>query len=85
MRHLAIDTLVDVAQQEGQGQLWALRALGDLPPELVRDLGGDQLTPELEAALEPMWIAQRDWLRAGQGLEGLRALDVQKVRFDPLP
>lgn len=85
MRHLAIDTLVDVAQQEGQGQLWALRALGDLPPELVRKLGGDQLTPEVEAALEPMWIAQRDWLRAGQGLEGLRALDVQKVRFDPLP
>lgn len=85
MRHLAIGTLVDLAQHEGKGRLWALRALGDLPPELVRELGGDQLTPEVEEALEPIWIAQRDWLRSGVGSEGLEALDVQKVRFDPLP
>lgn len=84
MRHLAIEMLIDVARQEGQGRLWALRALGDLPPELVRELGGDRFTPEVEGALEPMWIAQRDWLRAGAGSEGLQALDVQKVRFDPL-
>lgn len=84
MRHLAVDTLIDVASHEGPGRLWALRALGDLPSELVRDLAGEQLTPELAEALEPMWIGQRDWLRAGEGVEGLQALDVQKVRFDPL-
>lgn len=84
MRHLAIDPLLEVAAEPGRGRLWALRALGDLSPDLVRDLGGEHLTPEIEEVLEPMWVAQSDWLRAGDGAEGLEALDVQKVRFDPL-
>lgn len=84
MRHLKVPTLIEVALEEGSGRLWALRALGDLPPDIVRDLGGDHLTPDLESALEPIWIAQRDWLRQGEGAEGLDSLGVQKVRFDPL-
>lgn len=84
MRHLKVPTLIEVALDEGTGRLWALRALGDLPPEIVRDLGSESLTPDLEGALEPIWIAQRDWLRNGEGAEGLDSLGVQKVRFDPL-
>jgi hypothetical protein len=84
MRHLEVRTLIEVAIEAGHGRLWALRALGDLPPELVRDLGDNVLTPEVEEALEPLWIAQRDWLRSGDGAEGLEALDVQRLRFDPL-
>lgn len=84
MRHLKVPTLIEVALEEGTGRLWALRALGDLPPEIVRDLGAERLTPDLESALEPIWIAQRDWLRQGEGAEGLDSLGIQKVRFDPL-
>lgn len=84
MRHLKVPTLIEVSLDEGTGRLWALRALGDLPPEIVRDLGAEHLTPDLERALEPIWIAQRDWLRQGEGAEGLDSLGIQKVRFDPL-
>jgi hypothetical protein len=63
--------------------LWALRALGDLPRETVKSLGGELLTPEIEEDLEPIWIGREDWLR-GRGAEGLAALDVQKIRFNPL-
>lgn len=84
MRHLHIRPLLEASSSDGRERLWALRALGDLPPELVENLGGELLTPEVEAALQPLWIAQRDWLRDGVGAEGLEALDVQGLRFDPL-
>lgn len=84
MRHLHIRPLLDASSSDGQARLWALRALGDLPPDLVRTVGAELLTPEVEAALEPLWIGQRDWLRHGVGVDGLEALDIQGVRFDPL-
>jgi hypothetical protein len=83
MRHEAIRPLLTAVRGSGRGRLWALRALGDLSPELVRDRGGELLTPEIERDLEPIWIGREDWLR-GHGAEGLEALDVQKVRFNPL-
>jgi len=83
MRHEAIQALLTAVSGGGRGRLWALRALGDLSPDLVRDRGGDLLTPEIGQDLEPIWIGREDWLR-GHGAEGLEALDVQKVRFNPL-
>ena len=53
-----------------------------MSPQLVRDMGGDKLTPATVEFLEPMWQGQSDWLRT-TGREGLEALDAQKVRFDP--
>jgi hypothetical protein len=67
----------------GRGRLWALRALGDLSPALVREQGGRLLTEEIERDLEPVWIGREDWLRTTMAYE-LDALDVQKVRFNPL-
>lgn len=83
MRHHAIRPLLQATALGQQSRQWAIRALGDLPPNLVRQEGGNLLTTELEEALSPLWVAGQDWLRS-QGAEGLSALDVQKVRFNPL-
>lgn len=79
-RHGCVDSLLDASQTGGNARLWALRALGELPPALVRCLAGDRLTSEIEGVLLPMWLGQDDWLRQ-DGKEGLDALDVQKIRF----
>ena len=83
LRHAAVRPLLAAVHEGGRARLWALRALGDLSPELVRDLGGELLAPKIECDLEPIWIGHEDWLR-GPGAEGLDALDVQKVRYSPL-
>jgi hypothetical protein len=83
MRHEAVRPLLTAVHKGGRSRLWALRALGDLPPELVQNSGGELLTTEIAEDLEPIWIGREDWLRV-QGAEGLEALDVQKVRFNPL-
>ncbi len=79
-RHGCVDSLLEACQGGGNARLWALRALGELPPALVRCLAGDRLTPDIEGVLLPMWLGQEDWLRQ-DGKEGLEALDVQKIRF----
>lgn len=81
-RHHQVDVLLNACGGGKSARLWALRALGDMPPQLVRDMGGDKLTPDAVESLEPMWQGQNDWLRT-TGREGLDALDAQKVRFDP--
>ena len=81
-RHRCIDVLLDACETSGRARLLALRALGDLPREVVRLHAGTRITTELAAILEPMWYGQDAWLRT-TGREGLDALDVQKVRFDP--
>lgn len=83
LRHEAVRPLLEAVHDGGRARLWALRALGDLSPELVRSRGGELLTEGTEHDLEPIWIGREDWLR-GAGAEGLEALDVQKVRFNPL-
>lgn len=82
-RHRKVHALLDAVEVNAEARLWALRALGDLAPGIVRVLAADRLTPELTDILEPMWQGQSDWLRT-EGADGLEALDVQKVRFDPL-
>jgi hypothetical protein len=42
-----------------------------------------RLTEAVERTLETLWIAHDDWLRGGSQ-EGLEALAVQTVRFDPV-
>ncbi len=81
-RHRCVDSLLNACPTSGQPRLLALRALGDIPREAVRLHAGTRLTPDLVAILEPMWHGQGAWLRT-TGKDGLEALDVQKVRFDP--
>jgi HEAT repeat protein len=83
LRHTAVQPLLTAVHNGGHGRLWALRALGDLHPALVRERGGHLLTEDVERYLEPVWIGREDWLRTS-GADGLDALDVQKVRFNPL-
>ena len=83
-RHQCVGALLDVVHRGGRARLWALGALGDLSPELVRHADGGTLDDETERALEPMWLAQHDWLRRDEGRDGLEALDIQTVRFDPI-
>ncbi len=79
-RHGCVDSLLEACGGGRNARLWALRALGELPPALVRCLAKDRLTPDIEGVLLPMWLGQEDWLRQ-DGKEGLDALDIQKVRF----
>lgn len=83
-RHECVDALLDVVRESGRPRLWALGALGDLAPDLVRSAARGTLDDETEQALEPMWLTQHDWLRRDDGRDGLEALDVQTVRFDPV-
>ncbi len=83
-RQACVEPLLDAVRQSGRARLWALGALGDLYPDLVREAAGGQLDEATEQALEPMWLAQHDWLRRDEGRDGLEALDVQTVRFDPV-
>lgn len=83
-RHERVEELLGVVEHGGRARLWALGALGDLTPDSVREAVDDKLDEETERALEPMWLAQRDWLRRDEGRDGLEALDVQTVRFDPI-
>ena len=81
-RHQRIGPLLDACEQGGQARVRALSALGELPRETVRLAAGSRLTAEITAILEPMWHNQNDWLKTS-GKDGLEALEVQKVRFDP--
>lgn len=81
-RHRRISVLLDACEHGGAPRVRALSALGELPREAVRLAAGLRLTPQLQAALEPMWHSQDSWLKT-QGPDALTALDVQKVRFDP--
>ena len=78
-----VDELLDACEANGGGRLWALRALGDLPPDEVRERAGPRLTDELAELLAPLWAGQSDWLRSDDGRAGLDSLDVQKVRANP--
>lgn len=82
MRHEAVEPLLRAVHCGGRARLWAVRALGDMSPDHVRAQGGELLTPDVERDLEPLWLSRNDWLR-GSGAEGLEALDIQTVRFDP--
>ena len=79
-RHRCVDALLEATRTVGNARFLALRALGELPPALVRSLAGDRLTSDIGEALLPMWLGQEDWLRQ-DGKEGLDALDIQKIRF----
>ncbi len=83
VRHQAVRPLLGAVAGGGAAGLWALSALGDLPPEAVRDAGGDDLDAATVDRLKPLWLGQRDWLQEDEGRDGLEALDVQTVRFDP--
>jgi hypothetical protein len=82
-RHRRVEALLDAARGHGEARLWALGALGELPPDQVQAAGGE-LEAEMVRTLEPLWHAQRNWLRRDQGRDGLEALEVQTVRFDPV-
>lgn len=83
-RHRCVQALLDALRSGGRARLWALTALGDIPPEVVREAAGGALDNDAMRTLEPMWLAQRDWLRLETSRDGLQALDVQTVRFDPV-
>ena len=82
-RHRRIDSLLDACENGGRSRVRALAALGGLPRETVRLAAGSRLTHELTSILEPMWHSRESWLKT-TGQEGLEALEVQKVRFDPV-
>ena len=78
-----VDELLDACEANGGRRLWALRALGDLPADEVRERAGPRLTDELAELLAPLWAGQSDWLRSDDGKAGLDSLDIQKVRANP--
>ncbi len=81
-RHQRIGLLLDAHEHGGRARLRALSALGRLPRETVRLAAGDRITTEVATLLEPMWYGQQSWVQTA-GRDGLEALEVQKVRFNP--
>jgi hypothetical protein len=82
-RYEQVQALLTAVDAGGRARLWALQALGSLPPEVVRAKAAGRLIDAVERQLEPLWISQSDWLR-GEARDGLEALAVQTVRFDPV-
>jgi hypothetical protein len=82
-RHEQVHALLTAVDAGGRARLWALQALGGLAPQVVRAKAAGRLTDAVERQLEPLWISQRAWLR-GEARDGLDALSVQTVRFDPV-
>ena len=81
-RTASVDTLLDAYEQLEEARPWALYALGLVGASVVRARAGPRLTATLRAALEPMWLRELDWLNSED--DPLAALDLQKIRFDPL-
>ncbi|MCY3894114.1 MAG: hypothetical protein OXF65_12560 [Acidimicrobiaceae bacterium] len=77
-----IDVLLDAYERGEATRKWAIYALGCTDASIVRVRAQGRLTDELRAALEPMWLRELDWLQTDD--DPLAALDLQKIRFDPL-
>lgn len=82
-QHEQVPALLMAVEAGGRARLWALQALGRLPPEVVHAKAAGRLTEAIRRELEPMWIAHDDWLQ-GAAREGLESLTVQTVRFSPI-
>jgi len=82
-RHQHISPLLDACEHGGRGRVRALSALGRLPRVIVAVAAGDRLTSDLTRLVEPMWHSQESWIETS-GIDGLAALEVQKVRFSPV-
>ena len=82
-RHQRVGLLLDAHERGGRTSVRALSALGRLPRQTVRLAAGSRLTAELLKLLEPMWHNQESWIQTA-GSDGIEALEVQKVRFDPI-
>lgn len=82
MRNRRVDILLDAYEQGEPTRRWAVYALGGTDASVVRSRAQERLTPELRALLEPMWLRELDWLQTDD--DPLAALDLQKIRFDPL-
>lgn len=81
--HGRVEELVDAASENGSARLWAIRALGDLPPHEAHEKAGGKLTPRLLEELEPLWVQHRDWLRTPENEGALPLLAEQQMRFEP--
>ncbi|MCY3584495.1 MAG: HEAT repeat domain-containing protein [Acidimicrobiaceae bacterium] len=81
-RSRRIDVLLDAYERGDPTRKWAVYALGSTEASIVRARAQERLTPELRGLLEPMWLRELDWLQTDD--DPLAALDLQKVRFDPL-
>ena len=82
-RHQRIGLLLDAHERGGRARIRALSALGGLPRETVLLVAGNRLTNELAELLAPMWYRQENWTQT-TGHDGLEALEVQKIRFNPM-
>ena len=82
VRNRRVDILLEAYERGEPTRKWAIYALGSTDASVVRSRAQERLTPELQALLEPMWLRELDWLQTDD--DPLAALDLQKVRFDPL-
>jgi hypothetical protein len=74
-----IRVLLEAARREDRAGLWGRAALGRLPEATVRAIA-KRLSPSLGAALAPMWIDQRSWMRSQQPPSAIDLLRQQTVR-----
>lgn len=75
-----IRILLAAAGQNNRAALWSQAALAQLPEDDVREAAGEDLDPQLETVLAPMWTDQTSWLRAQEVHSPLDFLRQQCVR-----
>lgn len=66
---------------DASGRLFALRALGDLPEELVREEAGSDMPDDLDRLLAAIWVQHDDWTRTAENDGAFDVLQAQRVRF----
>lgn len=78
-----LSRLLDTATRDDRSSLWARAALGEIPREDLLDVAGTALSAELEAVLQPMWIARESWLQSQSAESPLDFLRRQRIRYLP--
>lgn len=76
-----VNELHDLAMNgDGDGRLFATRALGELPRATLEAALGSPLAKELQHLLEPIWIARRNWLMNADNAGALDVLAAQRIK-----
>lgn len=73
--------LIEASGWEPPASDWAVHGLGQIDPDVVRQVAGDALTPQLVARLRPFWTGEHaSWVGDCDNTNALALLAQQTVR-----
>ena len=73
--------LIEASQWSGSASHFALYALGQISPDMVREAGSNALPESMQFALTTMWKGNFDnWVQQNHNADALRSLEQQTLR-----